>query len=97
MSLTAELKRHFEASNDPKALAAERIGRIESAYVFDLSRVSVPALVYCGSDDWPDEAAPTAKALKTDLRVLPGRDHVGAFKEAATVFEFVIPFLERLE
>jgi pimeloyl-ACP methyl ester carboxylesterase len=96
MSLTAELKRHFEASNDPKALAAERIGRIESAYVFDLSRVSVPALVYCGSDDGPDEAVPTAKALKTDLRVLAGCDHVAGFKEAATVVDFVVPFLERL-
>lgn len=39
ISLNAEVKRHFEL-NDPKALAAERIGRIESAYMFDLDRVS---------------------------------------------------------
>ena len=53
MTLTPEVTRRFEA-NDPKALAAERIGRIESAYKFDLRRVSAPALVYCGGNDEPD-------------------------------------------
>ena len=94
--LPDEVKRHFEESNDPKALAAERIGRIESGYVFDLARVSVPALVYCGGDDEPEEAVPTAQALKTELRVVKDYDHFWAFKEVDSVMPFVVPFLESL-
>jgi pimeloyl-ACP methyl ester carboxylesterase len=90
--LTAEVKRHFEL-NDPKALAAERIGRSESAYVFDLGRVSAPALVYCGGDDDPDDAVPTAQALKTELRVVEGCDHFGAFKALDAVMPFALAFL----
>jgi len=60
--LDDEVKRHFEL-NEPKAMAAERIGRIESAYVFDLGRVSAPALVYRGGDDRPGDGVPTAQAL----------------------------------
>ena len=90
--LTAEVKRHFEL-NDPKALAAERLGRIESAYAFDLGRVSAPALVYCGGDDDPDDAVPTAQALKTGLRVVEGCDHFGAFKAVDAVMPFALAFL----
>ena len=92
--LPDEVKRHLEESNDPKALTAERIGRIESAYVFDLARVSVPALVYCGGDDEPDEAVPTARALKTELRVVEGCDHFGGFKAVDSVMPFAIDFLD---
>lgn len=91
--LDAEVKRHFEL-NDPKALAAERIGRIESAYVFDLGRVSAPALVYCGGDDGPDDAVPTAQALKTELRVVDGCDHFGAFKAVDSVMPLAVTFLK---
>jgi pimeloyl-ACP methyl ester carboxylesterase len=92
-SLSDEVKHHFEESNDPKALAAERIGRIESAYVFDLGRVSAPALVYCGGDDEPDDAAPTARALKTELRVVDGCDHFGGFKAVDSVIPLAVDFL----
>ncbi len=95
MTLPADVKRQLSESNDPKALAAERIGRIESGYVFDLARVSVPALVYCGSADDPDDAVPTAKALRTDLRVLARCDHYLGFKAVDSVFPVVLPFLER--
>ena len=91
----AEVKRHFEL-NDPKALAAERIGRIESAYVFDLGRVSAPALVYCGGEDDPDEAVPTAQALRTELRVVEGCDHFGAFKAVDSVVPLVVAFLKEV-
>jgi len=94
--LTAEVKRHFEESNDPKALAAERFGRIESAYAFDLARVSAPALVYCGGDDDPDDAVPTAKALKTELRVVGGCDHFGAFKAVDSVVPLAVAFLNSI-
>ena len=93
--LPTELKRHFEL-NDPKALTAERIGRIESAYVFDLDRVSAPALVYCGGDDDPDDAVPTAQALGTELRVVEGCDHNGAFLALDRVIPLAIAFLKTL-
>ena len=93
--LDAEVKRHFEL-NDPKALAAERIGRIESAYVFDLGQVSAPALVYCGGDDDPDDAVPTAQALRTQLHVVEGCDHFGGFKAVDHVMPLAIAFLKRV-
>ena len=92
--LTPEVKLHFEDANDPKALAAERIGRIESAYAFDLSRVSAPALVYCGGDDDPEDAVPTAQALNTELHVLEGCDHLGAFEEVDSVMQLAAAFLK---
>jgi pimeloyl-ACP methyl ester carboxylesterase len=94
MSLPPELKLHFEDGNDPEALAAERKGRIESAYVFDLGRVSAPALVYCGGDDDPDDAVPTAQALNTELHVVEGCDHVGAFTEVDAIMPIAVAFLK---
>ncbi len=92
--LTPEVKLHFEDVNDPKALAASQRGRIESAYVFDLGRVSVPTLVYCGGDDDPDEAMPTAQALRTELQLVEGRDHFGAFKDVDSVMPLAVAFLK---
>ena len=92
--LTPELKLHFEDANDPRALAAERIGRIESAYAFDLGQVSAPALVYCGGDDDPEDAVPTAQALNTELHVLEGCDHVGAFEQVDSVMPLAVAFLK---
>jgi pimeloyl-ACP methyl ester carboxylesterase len=91
--LTPETKRHFEEINDPRAMAAERIGRIESAYAFDLGRVSAPALVYCGGDDDPEDKVPTARALRTELRVVEGCDHFGASKALDAVMPFALAFL----
>lgn len=91
--LSHEVMRHFE-DNDPRALAAERIGRIESAYAFDLSRVSAPALVYCGGDDDPGDVMATAHALKTQLHVVEGCDHFGTFKEVDRVMPIVAAFLK---
>jgi pimeloyl-ACP methyl ester carboxylesterase len=92
--LSPEVKLHFQDVNDPKALAAERIGRIESAYVFDLGRLSAPALVYCGGDDDPDDYVTTAQALKTELHVVEGCDHFGAFKEMDRVMPLAVAFLK---
>lgn len=96
MQLNSETKAHFERVNDPKALAAQSIGRIESAYSFDLRRVSAPALVYCGGDDGPEESVATAEALHTDLQLIEGRDHAGAFDDIEGVMAFAIPFLEKV-
>jgi pimeloyl-ACP methyl ester carboxylesterase len=95
LELDSRTKAHFQKQNDPKALAAERTGRIESAYVFDLTRVNVPACVYCGVDDGPDDADATAGALHTKVQVVPG-DHPGAFNALDEVIAVVIPFLESL-
>jgi pimeloyl-ACP methyl ester carboxylesterase len=95
--LAPEIQRHFQDVNDPKALAAERIGRLESAYVFDLSRVSVPALVYCGGDDGPEDAVATAHALNTEVQVVEGCDHFGTFREIDLVMPFALAFLESAE
>lgn len=92
--LSPEVQARFEAANDPKALANERIGRIESAYTFDLERISVPALIYCGEDDEPEDVVPTAEALNTEVHVVAGCDHAGAFYEMDRVMAFAIPFLE---
>lgn len=96
MRLSPETKAHFQRVNDPQALAAERVGRIESAYSFDLSRIAAPALVYCGGDDEPEDAVATAVALHTELHVIEGRDHAGAFDDVDGVMAFTIPFLETI-
>ena len=93
--LDATTKAHFQKVNNPKTLAAERIGRVESAYAFDLSRVKVPACVYCGLDDGPEDADATAEALHTKVQVVPG-DHAGAFNAVDEVMAVVAPFLESL-
>jgi pimeloyl-ACP methyl ester carboxylesterase len=97
IALTTETKRHFEEVNDPKALAAERVGRIESAYAFDLGRVTAPALVYCGGNDDPDDAVPTAQALKTELRVVEGCDHAEAFGAVDSVMPLAVAFLRTVD
>jgi pimeloyl-ACP methyl ester carboxylesterase len=93
--LDAKTKAHFQKVNNPKALAAERIGRIESAYVFDLTRIKVPACVYCGADDGPEDADATVEALHTTVHVVPG-DHAGAFDGVDAVLAVVVAFLESL-
>jgi pimeloyl-ACP methyl ester carboxylesterase len=93
--LTPEVKLHFEDVNDPKALAAAHKGRIESAYVFDLGRVSVPTLVYRGGDDDnPNSGVPTAQALRTELQLVEGRDHFGASKDVDSVMPLAVAFLK---
>lgn len=94
--LDPEARDRFQRSNDPKALFAVRAGSTESAYEFDLSRVSAPALIYCGGNDVPEEAIPTAEALRTELRVVDGCDHLQTFAEADRVMAFAIPFLETI-
>lgn len=92
--VSSEVQARFQVANDPVALANERIGRIESAYTLDLERITVPALIYCGEDDEPEDAVPTAEALNTEVNVVAGCDHAGTFYAADRVMAFAIPFLE---
>jgi pimeloyl-ACP methyl ester carboxylesterase len=92
--LSPEAKLHFEEVNDPIAVAAVVKGGLRSAYVFHLGRVSVPTLVYVGSDDNPDGVMPTARELKTELQVLEGCDHFGAFSEVDRVMPLAVAFLK---
>jgi pimeloyl-ACP methyl ester carboxylesterase len=94
MPLAPDVTLSFER-NDPKAMAAASIGRIEMVYVFDLGRVSVPTLVYRGGGDDPDDAVATAQALKTELQVVGDCDHFGAFREVDLVMPLALAFLEK--
>ena len=94
--LSLEVQRHFEEGNDPKALAASAIGRIESPYVFHLDRVTVPSLVYCGGDDGPEDAIPTAQLLGTEVRVLEGCDHFAASAAIDQIMPIAIEFLDSM-
>jgi pimeloyl-ACP methyl ester carboxylesterase len=60
----------------------------------DCSRVTAPALVYCGGEDRPAENRTTADALGAEFRVLPGLDHLTSFSEVDLVMPMVLGFLE---
>lgn len=94
MRLDDQTRAQMESANDPQAMAAERVGRIESAYKFDLTRVSEPVLIYCGSEDGPADCEPDAEALATTVCVIQGRDHGGAFRDIDQVMRYAIPFLD---
>ena len=91
--LDAETRGRFERTNDPAALAAERVGRFDPWYPLDLNRISASALVYCGREDEPQGAMPTADALHTELHIVEGCDHLQTFVAVDRVMNFAIPFL----
>jgi pimeloyl-ACP methyl ester carboxylesterase len=90
---TPDDRRYCERVNDPRAFAAAIGGRRRFPYELDLGRISAPTLVYCGSEDEPDEADRTAQALGAELRVLPGLDHDSAISVIDQVMAAVVPFL----
>ena len=87
-------RRYAEENYDPRAFAACAQGRRLSRYVVNLERLAAPALVYCGCDDDPDDAAPSARALGTRLHTLDGLDHDGAFAAIDRVLPLVVAHLE---
>ncbi len=74
-----EDRRYCAKVGNARALGAVHIGARSSGYAIDLSRITAPALVYCGGNDDPDEVTRTADALGVELQVLPGLDHSDAF------------------
>jgi len=81
--------------NDPTALGAMSIMDGRTAAI-DIGRVTAPALVYVGGNDYPEEERKTSDALGIELRVLPGLDHLQAFSRLDLVMPLVLGFLEPL-
>jgi pimeloyl-ACP methyl ester carboxylesterase len=86
---------YHERVNDPRAFGAVLAGRRLFPYDITLKRVSVPAMVYGGSDDEPDGDRRTAEALGVSFHELPGLDHRTGLSAIDRVMEVVEPFLAR--
>ena len=89
-------RRYHERVNDPRAFGAALAGRRQFPYDIDLGRVSVPSLVYSGSEDDPDRNGRTAQALGVDFYELPGLDHRTGLSATDRVMAVVEPFLVAL-
>lgn len=89
-------RRYHERVNDPRAFGAALAGRRLFPYDIDLGRVSVPSLVYCGSEDEPDRDRRTAQALRAEFHELPGLDHRTGLSATNRVMAVVDPFLAAL-
>ena len=93
----SEADRRYDMEfNDPRALGAVGFGASRSAVSFNVGRVHVPALVYIGGNDEPEEERRTADALGVELHVLPGLDHLRGFSRIDLVMPVVLAFLEPL-
>jgi pimeloyl-ACP methyl ester carboxylesterase len=68
-------RRYHEQVNDPRAFGAALAGGRLFPYDIDLSRISVPSIVYSGSQDDPDGDRRTARALGVEFHELSGLDH----------------------
>ena len=87
--------RQYDAEvNDPRALGAMNLALTEFGTSADCSRVTAPALVYCGGEDRPAENRKTAEALRAEFRIMPGLDHLRSFSEVDLVMPMVLGFLE---
>jgi pimeloyl-ACP methyl ester carboxylesterase len=79
--------------NDPIALGAMSIEE-DRALAIDIGRVSAPALVYVGGNDYPEEERKNSDALDVELQVLPDLDHLEVFSRLDLVMPVVLGFLE---
>jgi pimeloyl-ACP methyl ester carboxylesterase len=91
-SFTEEDRTYDQEVNDPIALGAMAIAD-ERTCAIDIGRVTAPALVYIGGNDYPDEERKTSDALGVDLQVLPDLDHLEAFSRIDLVMPLVLAFL----
>jgi len=90
-------RRLLEATNDPRATSAVLAGASasKSSYAIDVSKISVPTLLYGGSDDpFAEGMAMDAAELGVQPHVLEGREHVGAFLAVDEVVPLAIAHLE---
>ncbi len=95
-AMPEEDRRHCAEVKDARALAAVHIGGRNSGFAIDLSRITAPALVYCGALDDPDDVIHTADALGVELHILPGLDHGDAFSPVGggtDTLEAVLPLV----
>jgi pimeloyl-ACP methyl ester carboxylesterase len=86
-------RRYHGQVNDPVTFRAALAGRRLRPYTIDLARISVPALVYVGSEDQPELSRRTAVALGVELLEIPGLDHRTGLTATDAVMALVAPFL----
>lgn len=94
-SFSQEDRQYDQEVNDPIALGAMAIEDSRTCAI-DIRRVTVPALIYVGGNDRPDDERRTSDALGVELQVLPGLDHLQAFSRLDLVMPLVLGFLEPL-
>jgi pimeloyl-ACP methyl ester carboxylesterase len=94
-SFSEEDRKYDQEVNDPIALGAMAIEDDRTSAI-DIGRVTAPALVYVGGNDYPEEERRTSDALGVELQVLPGLDHLQAFSRLDLVMPLVFGFLEPL-
>jgi len=89
-------RRYDVEFNDPRALGAIGLGASRSGVSFGAGQVRVPALVYIGGNDGPDEERKTADALGVECHVVADLDHLQGFSRIDLVMPIVLGFLEPL-
>jgi pimeloyl-ACP methyl ester carboxylesterase len=94
-SFTEEDRQYDREVNDPAALGAMAVAAARTRSI-DLGGVAVPALVYVGELDEPEDERKTSDALGVDLHLLPGLDHLQTFSRLDLVMPLVLGFLEAL-
>jgi pimeloyl-ACP methyl ester carboxylesterase len=83
------------ARNDTAALSAAMIGSAERFPA--IARIKAPSLWYEGADDHPfsPEDMQLAARFDVETHLIPGADHVAAFRRAHDVLHLVRPFLDK--
>jgi pimeloyl-ACP methyl ester carboxylesterase len=90
----SEADRRYDVEfNDPLALGAIGFGASRSGVAFDPGGIRVPALVYIGGNDEPEEERKTAAALGVECHVLADLDHLQGFSRIDLVMPVVLAFL----
>ena len=91
----ADQRRRFEDSVDTRAAAAWILGGAQRPYVFELSRVRAPSLLYTGENDmFAAMMAQDAAQLNARLIVLPGLDHGQAYLQRDKIWPEAMAFLK---
>jgi pimeloyl-ACP methyl ester carboxylesterase len=95
----SEGERERWLASDAKAIAAALEGWWPEALSPEqLSTITVPALVYCGSDDNPDPKQRAAEAMPNATYVaLDGLNHASAINLSERVLPHVKAFLAQVE
>jgi pimeloyl-ACP methyl ester carboxylesterase len=92
--IPVDVRPAFERRNDPAAVAASSRGSWEP-HAAEGGTLPTPLLCYVGTGEWFWEVA---QAMTTcpgaEFVALEGADHSEAFRDVASVFAFVRPFLD---
>lgn len=94
----SEAERQRWLAADAEAIIASWTrGTAHPGFVDALPSISIPALLYCGSEDDPDPVRRAAQAMPDATFVeLVGLDHAAGYARHELVLPHVEPFLERV-